>query len=154
MPSRPAESRPPKSILDRDAAETGAAATGEPWQYYGLGYGFCNYTFVEQCPHRMACARCGLLHPMDSSKAPLLDAKDNLQRMLAAIPLTDDECVAVDEGQAALASCSAGWPASRPGPGRLRARLAFRQRDAPAGSSTSAKVPPGAVNPSRSSADS
>jgi hypothetical protein len=39
---------------------------------------------------------------MDSSKAPLLEAKDNLQRMLAAIPLTDDDCVAVDEGQAAL----------------------------------------------------
>jgi hypothetical protein len=29
-------------------------------------------------------------------------AKDNLQRMLAAIPLTDDERAAVDDGQAAL----------------------------------------------------
>jgi hypothetical protein len=24
----------------------------------GLGHGFCTYTFFEQCPHRMACARC------------------------------------------------------------------------------------------------
>ena len=43
-----------------------------------------------------------LLHPKDSSKALLLEAKDNLQRMLAAIPLTDDERAAVDDGQAAL----------------------------------------------------
>jgi hypothetical protein len=38
----------------------------------------------------------------DSSRALLLEAKDNLQRMLAAIPLTDDERAAVDDGQAAL----------------------------------------------------
>lgn len=24
-----------------------AAAAGEPWQYYDLGRGFCNYTFFE-----------------------------------------------------------------------------------------------------------
>lgn len=35
-------------------------------------------------------------------RALLLEAKDNLQRMLAAIPLTDDERAAVDEGRAAL----------------------------------------------------
>jgi hypothetical protein len=33
-----------------------------------------------------------------------LEAKDNLQRMLASIPLTDDERAAVEDGQTALAS--------------------------------------------------
>ncbi|MFI6290478.1 hypothetical protein ACIBEJ_02780 [Nonomuraea sp. NPDC050790] len=43
-------------LIDRDAVESGAAAADEPWQYYDLGHGFCDYTFFEQCPHRMACA--------------------------------------------------------------------------------------------------
>src|SRR5712692_10247473 len=70
----------------REAVENGAAAAGEPWQYYDLGHGFCSYTFFEQCPHRMACAKCDFYTPKDSSKALLLEAKDNLQRMLAAVP--------------------------------------------------------------------
>ena len=89
-------------LLDRDAVTSGAAAAGEPWQYYDLGHGLCSYTFFEQCPHRMACAKCDFYTPKNSSKAQLLEAKDNLQRMLAAIPLTDDERAAVDDGQAAL----------------------------------------------------
>jgi hypothetical protein len=89
-------------LIDRDAATSGAAAAGEPWQYYDLGHGYCTYTFFEQCPHRMACAKCDFYTPKDSSRALLLEAKDNLQRMLAAVPLTDDERAAVDDGQAAL----------------------------------------------------
>jgi integrase len=89
-------------LVDRQAVENGAAAAGEPWQYYDLGHGFCSYTFFEQCPHRMACAKCDFYTPKDSSKALLLEAKDNLQRMLAAVPLTDDERAAVDDGQEAL----------------------------------------------------
>jgi hypothetical protein len=89
-------------LIDRDAVTAGAAATGKPWQYYDLGHGFCNYTFFEQCPHRMACAKCDFYTPKDSSKALLLEAKDNLQRMLAAVPLTDDERAAVDDGHTAL----------------------------------------------------
>ena len=50
----------------------------------------------------MACARCDFYTPKDSSKAQLLEAKENLQRMLANIPLTDDESAAVDDGRAAL----------------------------------------------------
>jgi hypothetical protein len=50
----------------------------------------------------MACARCDFYTPKDSSKAQLLEAKDNLQRMLTSIPLTDDERAAVEDGQAAL----------------------------------------------------
>lgn len=89
-------------LVDRDAVTTGAAAGGEPWQYYDLGHGFCTYSFFEQCPHRMACARCDFYAPKASSKGQLLEAKENLQRMLAVIPLTEEEEAAVDDGQAAL----------------------------------------------------
>ena len=74
---------------------------GEPWQYYDPGHGLCSYTFFEQCPHRMACAKCDFYTPKSSGKAQLLEAKDNLQRMLTPIPLTDEERAAVDDGQAA-----------------------------------------------------
>lgn len=50
----------------------------------------------------MACARCDFYTPKDSSKGQLLEAKDNLQKMLTAIPLTDDEQAAVQDGQLAL----------------------------------------------------
>jgi hypothetical protein len=50
----------------------------------------------------MACAKCDFYTPKDSAKSQLLEAKDNLQRMIASIPLTDDERAAVDDGQAAL----------------------------------------------------
>ncbi len=89
-------------LVDRDAVTSGAAASGEPWQHYDLGHGWCTYTFFEQCQHRMACARCDFYTPKNSSKGQLLEAKDNLQKMLANIPLTDDERAAVDDGQAAL----------------------------------------------------
>jgi integrase len=89
-------------LVDRDAVASGAAAAGEPWQHYDLGHGWCTYDFFEQCPHRMACARCDFYTPKSSTKAQLLEAKDNLQRMLASIPLTDDERAAVDDGHTAL----------------------------------------------------
>ncbi|MFI7345314.1 hypothetical protein ACIBSR_03485 [Streptomyces sp. NPDC049936] len=89
-------------LVDRDAVTSGAAAAGQPWQHHDLGHGYCTYTFFEQCPHRMACARCDFYTPKDSSKGQLLEAKENLQKMLASIPLTDNERAAVDEGQAAL----------------------------------------------------
>jgi hypothetical protein len=89
-------------LLDRDAVTSGQTASGEPWQYYDLGHGLCSYTFFEQCQHRMACAKCDFYTPKDSTKAQLLEAKDNLQRMLVSIPLTDDERTAVDDGQTAL----------------------------------------------------
>lgn len=89
-------------LVDRDAATSGAAAAGEPWQHYDLGHGYCSYTFFEQCAHRMACARCDFYIPKESSKSQLLQAKSNLQRMLVSIPLTDDEQAAVEDGQAAL----------------------------------------------------
>jgi integrase len=89
-------------LVDRDAAASGTAAAGEPWQHYDLGHGYCTYTFFEQCQHRMACARCDFCTPKDSSKAQLLEARANLQKMRVMIPLTDDEQAAVDDGDAAL----------------------------------------------------
>jgi hypothetical protein len=50
----------------------------------------------------MACARCDFYLPKGSTKAQLLEAKEHLQRMLAAIPLTEDEQAAVEEGTQAL----------------------------------------------------
>jgi len=50
----------------------------------------------------MACARCDFYVPKDSTKAQLLEAKGNLQRMLAEIRLTDDERAAVTEGANAV----------------------------------------------------
>jgi hypothetical protein len=89
-------------LVDRDAVANGAATAAQPWQHYDLGHGFCSYTFFEQCPHRMACARCDFYIPKQSSKSELLQAKSNLQRMLVSIPLTDEEQAAVEDGQAAL----------------------------------------------------
>jgi hypothetical protein len=62
-------------------------ATGTPWQHYDLRHGYSTYNFLEQCPHRMACARCDFDVPKESTKAQLLEAENNLQRMLATIPL-------------------------------------------------------------------
>ncbi|HZE16700.1 MAG TPA: tyrosine-type recombinase/integrase, partial [Mycobacterium sp.] len=89
-------------LVDRDAVTSGAAAAGEPWQHYDLGHGWCTYSFFEQCPHRMACARCDFYIPKGSTRAQLLEAKDNLQRIRATIPLSDEERDAVDDGHAAL----------------------------------------------------
>jgi integrase len=90
-------------LLDRDAVTSGAAAAGQPWQHYDLGHGWCSYSFFEQCQHRMACAHCDFYTPKGSTRAQLLEANVNLQRMLAEIPLTDDEQAAVDNDRAALA---------------------------------------------------
>ena len=50
----------------------------------------------------MACAKCDFYTSKDSSKAQLLEAKQNLQKMRAMIPLTENEQAAVDDGSAAL----------------------------------------------------
>lgn len=79
-----------------------SSTAGTPWQYFDLGHGYCTYSFFEQCPHRMACARCDFYVPKASARAQLLEAKDHLQRMVATIPLTEDEQTAVEEGAAAV----------------------------------------------------
>jgi hypothetical protein len=119
-------------LADRDAVASGAAAAGEPWQHYDLGHGYCTCTFFEQCQHRMACARCDFYTPKDSSKAQLLEARANLQKMRVMIPLTDDEQPAVDDGDAALSRLLdrlAGTPRQ---PGQRPAARPSSQRDQPA----------------------
>lgn len=89
-------------LIDRGAVLDGSAAAGQPWQHYDLGHGHCSYTFFEQCPHRMACARCDFYIPKPSSKAQLLEAKSDIDRRLALVPLTDGERAAVEQDQQAL----------------------------------------------------
>jgi len=89
-------------LIDRETIESGAAASGTPWQYFDLGHGYCTYSFFEQCPHRMACAHCDFYLPKGSTRGQLLEAKENLQRMLATIPLTEEERAAVEDGEGAL----------------------------------------------------
>ncbi len=94
-------------LIDQDAITTGAATNGEPWKYYDLGHGLCTYDFFSQCKHRMACAGCGFYIPKGSSKAQIIEAKGNLERMLQEIPLTEDEQFAVTEGIEALTKLKA-----------------------------------------------
>jgi hypothetical protein len=95
-------------LIDQDAIKSGAAATGEPWRFYDLGHGYRAYDFFDQCPHRMACARCAFYRPKPSSQSQLLEARANLLRLKRQIPLTDDECAAVDDGLMALERLCAG----------------------------------------------
>ena len=89
-------------LIDGEAVRNGLAASGESWKYYDLGHGHCTWDFFVECPHRMACAKCDYYLPKASSKAQLLEAKSNLLRMRQEIPLTEEECRAVDEGLGAL----------------------------------------------------
>jgi len=89
-------------LLDRDAITDGTAGDGGPFEFYDLGHGYCSYSFFEQCPHRMACARCDFYVPKPSGEAQLLEAKDGIQRMLVEIPLTDDERAAVESDELAV----------------------------------------------------
>ncbi|MFE7532032.1 hypothetical protein ACFU7Y_41005 [Kitasatospora sp. NPDC057542] len=50
----------------------------------------------------MACARCDFCTPKESTKAQLVEAKADSQRMLVSIPLTEEERAAVEDGQSAL----------------------------------------------------
>ncbi len=52
--------------------------------------------------HRMACAKCAFYVPKDSSRAQLLEARSNLQRMLQQIPLRDEERAAAEDGLAVV----------------------------------------------------
>lgn len=89
-------------LIDQDAVKSGAAAGGEPWRFYDLGHGYCTYDFFDQCPHRMACAKCAFYRPKGSSQAQMLEAKANLLRMKQDIPLSEEEAAAVDDGLVAL----------------------------------------------------
>jgi integrase len=89
-------------LVDQEAVKSGAAAQGESWKYYDLGHRYCSYDFFDQCPHRMACAKCSFYVPKGSSRAQLLEAKTNLQRLKQEIPLTEAECAAIEDGLEAV----------------------------------------------------
>jgi hypothetical protein len=88
-------------LVDQEAVRSGKAAN-EPWKFYDLGHGYCTYDFFDQCPHRMACAKCSFYMPKNSSKSQLLEGKSNLLRLRQEIPLSDEEVAAVDDGIEAM----------------------------------------------------
>lgn len=87
-------------LIDQDAIKDGVKDA--PWRYYDLGHGLCSYEFFDQCPHRMACARCDFYIPKQSSRADLLASKSGMVHMLQEMPLTDEERKAVDGDAAAV----------------------------------------------------
>lgn len=89
-------------LIDRQVIEEGLAGQGVPWRYYDLGHGFCSYDFFDQCPHRMACARCDFYIPKTGSGGQLLEAKAGLMRLIQEIPLSEEERAAVDGDLEAL----------------------------------------------------
>ncbi len=84
-------------LIDQDVVRRGSPLA-EPWKLYDLGHGYCSYDFFDQCPHRMACARCDFYVPKESSKAQSIEAKANLLRLRQEIPLSEDELRAVEDG--------------------------------------------------------
>jgi integrase len=90
-------------LIDQESVRNGRATT-EPWKFYDLGHGYCTYDFFDQCPHRMACAKCSFYLPKESTAAALLEGKSNLLRMRQEIPLTEAEIAAVEDGVSALES--------------------------------------------------
>ena len=111
-------------LVDRDAVASGAAAARRALAALRPRPRLLHLHLhlFEQCPHRMACAKCDFYTPKDSGKAQILEAKENLQKMRAMIPLTDDEQAAVDDGGAAL----------RPAAGPARRHPHASRADAPA----------------------
>lgn len=90
-------------LVDQEAVRKRLAAR-TPWKYYDLGHGYCTYDFFDQCPHRMACAKCSFYQPKNSTAASLLEGKNNLLRMRQEIPLGESEIAALDDGVSALES--------------------------------------------------
>ncbi len=84
-------------LIDQESVRNGRAAT-EPWKFYDLGHGYCTYDFFDQCPHRMACAKCSFYLPKESTRAHLLEAKANLLRLRQDVSLADAELAAVEDG--------------------------------------------------------
>jgi len=90
-------------LIDQEKVRAGVGAQ-EAWKFYDLGHGYCAYDFFDQCPHRMACAKCSFYMPKGSTASALLEGKNNLLRMRQEIPLTEAEVAAVDDGASALES--------------------------------------------------
>ncbi len=88
-------------LIDEQTNLSGAAASGVPWKHFDLGHGLCANPFYEQCPHRLACARCPFYRPKASTLEANTEAVVDLRqmtRMQQALTLTDDELAALTEG--------------------------------------------------------
>jgi integrase len=90
-------------LIDQEKIRSGLRPE-EAWKFYDLGHGYCTYDFFDQCPHRMACAKCSFYMPKGSTASALLEGKKNLLRMRQEIPLGDAEVAALDDGVSALDS--------------------------------------------------
>jgi hypothetical protein len=115
-------------LIDQDVVKTGAASHGESWRFYDLGHGYCTYDFFDQCPHRMACAKCAFYRPKGSGQAQLLEAKANLLRLKQEIPLTDAESAAVAMDSKRWSGAAFSWQTYLPHRGPRRA--SWRTREA------------------------
>jgi hypothetical protein len=97
----------------RNALVRNGRAANEPWKFYDLGHGYCTYDFFDQCPHRMACAKCSFYLPKDSSEAQLLEAKANLMRLRQDIPLAETDSLLWKMALSRTNSCWQSWPTYR-----------------------------------------
>ena len=90
-------------LIDEERVRSGLSPD-DAWKFYDLGHGYCTYDFFDQCPHRMACAKCSFYVPKGSTASALIEGKSNLLRMRQEIPLNDAELAALDDGVLALQS--------------------------------------------------
>jgi integrase len=100
-------------LIDREAAENGAAAAGEPWQYYDLGHGYCSYTFFEQCPHRMACAKCDFYTPKTPPRRCCWRPRTTCSACSPPFPSPTTSELPLTTARPHSTSCSAGSPTRR-----------------------------------------
>ncbi len=88
-------------LIDEQTILNCAAANGMPWKYFDLGHSLCANPFYEQCPHRLAGARCPFYRPKPSTLEANAEGAArlrNMTQMQQALTLTDDELAAVMEG--------------------------------------------------------
>jgi len=89
-------------VFDKEAIESGAAAQSGKYKYYDLGHGYCMDNFFSRCQHRMACVRCSLYLPKDSTKGQLLEAASANELLYEEIPIRDDERLALEGDSRAI----------------------------------------------------
>src|SRR5260370_972227 len=69
-------------LIDQEKVRSGVGAQ-EAWKFYDLGHGYCTYDFFDQCPHRMAWAKCSSYLPKHRSRRLLLPARVRRDRACA-----------------------------------------------------------------------
>ena len=93
-------------------------------KHFDLGHGLCANPFYEQCPHRLACARCPFYRPKASTLEANTEAVVDLRqmtRMQQALTLTNDELAALPKAQTCSRRSSTSSRTSRLQAGRHRA---------------------------------